>query len=557
MRLSNPIINIITRPGRNALILICIIFIAAFLRFYQLGINPPSLAWDEASWGYNAYALGIDGRDEFGRFLPHDYLESFGDFKPPLYAYLTIIPVKLFGLNEFSTRFASAFFGSLTVLVSYFLVNCMFPNRKNLSNFAALFLAISPWHILLSRAAFEANIATFFIITGVWLFLESVKQKPLLLLLAVTSFVSSIYTFNSARIVAPLLLICLSLGFYKTLIKQKKYLTMAIIVGILLTLPVTKFLFSSQASLRFQEVNIFSNIDLLKTSNQEIANDGNTLWAKIIHNRRIVYAREFTKHYFDNLNPNFLFIKGDGNPKFSIQDVGQMYIWDIPFFVIGLLFLVRKREKNWWIVPLWMAVGIIPAAFARETPHALRIEGSLPSFQILTAYGFYQFLTWLESAEGLLKRIRKPMIILTSLLLVLNIFYFLHGYFSHYIREQSGEWQYGYEESISYVTKVEREYDQINITNDLGRPYIYYLFYSKTSPDFFRRTAVVTRDQFGFVAVERFGKYHFYRDEMNISPKEGEKILYMGASKEVPERAKILEDFKLLNGESVLKAYTL
>src|SRR6266576_2267101 len=91
--------------------LFAVLLTAILLRFYQLGSNPPSLTWDEAAWGYNAYSLGIDGRDEFGKFLPYDYLESFGDFKPPMYAYLSILPVKLFGLTEFATRFPSAFFG--------------------------------------------------------------------------------------------------------------------------------------------------------------------------------------------------------------------------------------------------------------------------------------------------------------------------------------------------------------------------------------------------------------------------------------------------------------
>jgi hypothetical protein len=66
------------------ILLFIIVLLAAILRFYLLGSNPPALNWDEASWGYNAYSIGIDGRDEFGRFLPYDYLESFGDFKPPL-----------------------------------------------------------------------------------------------------------------------------------------------------------------------------------------------------------------------------------------------------------------------------------------------------------------------------------------------------------------------------------------------------------------------------------------------------------------------------------------
>src|SRR5579864_3396492 len=97
--------------------LLGIVLLAAFLRFFQLGVNPPSLTWDEVAWGYNAYSLGIDGRDEFGKFLPYQYLESFGDFKPPVYAYLDSIPIKVFGLNEFATRFPSAFLGTLTVLL--------------------------------------------------------------------------------------------------------------------------------------------------------------------------------------------------------------------------------------------------------------------------------------------------------------------------------------------------------------------------------------------------------------------------------------------------------
>src|SRR6266567_8417682 len=97
---------------QNIFLLLFIVLIAAFLRFYQLGKNPPSLTWDEASWGYNAYSIGINGKDEFGRFLPYDYLESFGDFKPPMYAYLDVLPVKIFGLTPFAARFPSALFGT-------------------------------------------------------------------------------------------------------------------------------------------------------------------------------------------------------------------------------------------------------------------------------------------------------------------------------------------------------------------------------------------------------------------------------------------------------------
>src|SRR3989344_6598642 len=102
-------------------VLLIVILLAAFLRFYQLGVNPPSLDWDEASLGYNAYSLLKTGRDEFGRSWPVS-IRSFEDYKPAMYTYLTIVPVAIFGLNEFAVRLPSAVFGTLTIFVVYFLI---------------------------------------------------------------------------------------------------------------------------------------------------------------------------------------------------------------------------------------------------------------------------------------------------------------------------------------------------------------------------------------------------------------------------------------------------
>ena len=211
---------------KTTYILIITVFIAAFLRFWQLGQIPPSLSWDEVAWGYNAYSLGISGKDEFGKFLPHEYLESYGDFKPPVYAYLDILPVKIFGLTEFAVRFPSAFFGTFTILLTFFLVREIFGTKKDkgdiLGLIAAGILAVSPWHIMLSRAAFEANVSTFFIGMGVLFFVVAVKRNMWFLSISILSFMVSIYTFNSPRIVAPLLVLMLSIGFYKVLWKNKK-----------------------------------------------------------------------------------------------------------------------------------------------------------------------------------------------------------------------------------------------------------------------------------------------------------------------------------------------
>src|SRR3989304_1231593 len=303
---------------KNLLFAILIVVIASFLRFFSISTNPPSVTWDEASWGYNAYSIGIGGRDEFGRFLPLTYLESFGDFKPPVYAYLSVLPVKIFGLNEFSTRFTSALFGILTVLLTYFLTKRVFSSSSKLESLpllAAGLLAISPWHILLSRAAFEANVATFFIVLGVLLFLTAIHPRGgneatprgwgmWLLPLSIISFVLSMYTFNTARIVAPLLLAGLVfMNRSYILVNMRRQFIVSVITGAIIFLPLFIFLLTPQAQLRFQEVNIFSDASVVERANQQIENDGNAFWSKIIHNRRLGYTVEYLKHYFDNLYP--------------------------------------------------------------------------------------------------------------------------------------------------------------------------------------------------------------------------------------------------------------
>lgn len=553
---------------RSKIVLFVIIFIAVFLRFFQLGTNSPSLTWDEVAWGYNAYSLGIDGRDEFGRFLPFDYLESFGDFKPPVYAYLDIIPVKLFGLNEFAVRFPSALFGTLTVLLTYFLTKRIFEKpttlslrgeqrRSNLLEnsklkipiVATALLAISPWHILLSRAAFEANVATFFIVFGIYAFLRGIQDKSKFLILSAISFALSLYTFNTSRVFVPLLIISLAIFYHKKLLQMKKLSISAAIIGLIIILPSVPFLLSPQARLRYQEVNIFSNVDLVKTANQEVENDRNAWWSKIIHNRRIFYAREYTKHYFDNLSFNFLFIEGDGNPKFSTRDIGQMYLWELPFLLVGLLMLFRLREKNWFIIPVWLILGIIPAATARETPHALRIETTLPTFQILVAYGIINTFT-------LIKKYRRIFTGMLSLIIGLFFVYFLHVYFVQYPWEFSGNWQYGYKDSIAYVKSVQKDYDHVVVTSSLGRPYIYYLFYLNVAPSEFRKTAVVKRDAFGFVDVESFSKYRFPK-VAEVTPNTGKTLYIISANENLPSGVEPLKIFYNLDGTPALKAFRL
>src|SRR5579872_100475 len=161
--------------SKSKILLILIVLLAGFLRFYKLGQIPPSLDWDETAHGYNAYSLLKTGRDEYGYFLPLS-IRSFDDYKPPLYTYMVVPSVAVFGLDDFAVRFPSAALGTLAVLFTYLMVYELF-KRKDLALTSALFLAISPWHIQFSRVAFETNTAILWTVMGTWAFLKGTQKK--------------------------------------------------------------------------------------------------------------------------------------------------------------------------------------------------------------------------------------------------------------------------------------------------------------------------------------------------------------------------------------------
>ncbi|MCX6793779.1 MAG: glycosyltransferase family 39 protein [Candidatus Gottesmanbacteria bacterium] len=520
-------------------ILFVLLLACAFiLRTYHVAKVPPALSWDEVSIGYNAYSILKTGRDEHGKFFPLDSFVAYGDYKPPLAIYVTVPFVAVFGLNDLAVRLPSALFGTLTVLLTYFLVLELL-KRHRYALLSAAVLAISPWHVNLSRGGFEANIALFFVVLGTWLAL-SARTHPRRWLFAWLPFVAAIYTFNSSRVFSVLFVPALVVYTYRDIKKNLKPFIIGVIIAVLCMVPIAPHLLSPQARLRFNEVNIFTDASIVETANTRIQRENGSLIAKLVNNRRVGYTRNFLIHFMDNLQPDFLFVKGDGNPKFSIRDVGELYLIEAPLLAIGIFAMFFSYPGVALLLLYWIIAAIIPAATARETPHALRILNSLPTWHIFIAFGILSVYRYLS----------KGKILYSFLLVTLYIFsftYYLHNYYRHYPIEFSGEWQYGYKQAIAAIAPIASNYDRIVITDSIGRPYMYTLFYTKTNPNDF---AVMKKDYFdaaGFYHVDGFGKYRFGG---MLPDKLDGKTLYIWNS--VPVGATLINTVKLLNGNPVL-----
>jgi len=305
--------------------LILVLLLAALLRLLFLGEYPAGLNADEAALGYNAYSLIQTGADEHGVSWPLVF-RSFDDYKPPLYVYIVLPFVYLFGLTPFVVRLPSALLGIATVYLTYLLVNQLFPKQElavggkklRLSLLTAFLLAISPWHLHFSRGAWEVNVALFFLTLGLYAFFKALNS-PRFYILSALSFVASLYTYHSIRIIAPLLLLVLVILHHKQLLTQLKnsasrgFLLVAFILGLFLTLPLASQMLSKEGQSRFSGVSIFADSGPLweALEKRRLSPDPDSLLTRLRYNRYLSYSKRFVENYLSHYQPDFLFISGD------------------------------------------------------------------------------------------------------------------------------------------------------------------------------------------------------------------------------------------------------
>ncbi len=529
-------------------ILAGIVLVASLLRLFNLGTNPPALYWDESSLGFNAFAISESLHDEHGEFLPFSRFIAYGDYKPPLYIYAAAPFVKIFGLNEFTTRLPSALSGIALTVLGYFLVLEILRSsklRKRAALLTSFIIAISPWMLQISRAAFEANLATALMCAGVLFLLKFFRTYEYKFLFLGGLFATlPVYTFNSHRVSIPLLVGLIFILNLKRHLPWKKLIILVAFMGVLV-LPAIPHLVSPEGRLRFQEVAWVNDLAPIIQSNDRIATDSGSLAGKILHNRRIVYGLEFLNHFSDHLNPDYLFVSGDENPKLSIQKIGEFYWFDLALILLGLVFLIKFQKKAGLLLVGWIIIGIIPAALARETPHALRTAASLPAPQIIIGVGLAYGMSLISG------KYRKLAAAVLSIIVVLFLANYLTLYYKWYPLRYASAWQYGYKQMVLEVTKDLPRYKGVVVTKELGRPYIYFLFYNQVTPEEYLKNSDVTHDSFGFYDVNRFGKIYFTE-----SDKPGKGWLYVRVPGKSPQGSKVIKTITDLEGKKVFEIST-
>jgi 4-amino-4-deoxy-L-arabinose transferase-like glycosyltransferase len=459
------------------LALLLVVGIAAFTRFYRLGQDPPSITWDEAAVGYNAWTIWHWGKDEWGTRLPIVF-KSFEDYKNPVHVYLTVPFVAIFGLTEVAVRASSALFGVLNVLIIFFLARRLFKS-DSVGLLSSFFLALSPFSLQFSRFNHELNFAIFFFMLGIYLILKGIDKRNYLLVFGFASLGLDLLTYHSAKIMVPPILLLLIILNIRKLWKMKKYFVAGILV------------FGLFASLLFIEPQLLG----LARIQQNKTEGGLTL--------QILIDR-----YLSHFNTDFLFNKGDPNPRHSTGYVGVFYKVDALFLLIGILALIlgffKDRKKEFLVLIAWALLAPVPAIFSPEIPHAARAMFITGSWHMIAGFGAFTLIE--------LPRIKQLKVLVAVLLLSSVIWFFrdyVKSYYENYSKRYAIEWQYGMKEVVGFA-KANPWYYRIYMTDVRQQPYIFYLFYLKFPlPELLATVKYDTSIARSYNTVASFDRYKF------------------------------------------------
>lgn len=514
-------------------ILLGIIAIAFLLRVWNIGGVPASPDWDEAALGYNAYSILHTGKDEYGKFLPV-VLRSFDDYKPALYTYLIIPLLPLLDLSVVAVRLPSVLLGTVTVFLTYILARILL-KKDSLALLSAFLLAISPWHIQFSRIAFEANVALFFNVLMVVSLLLT-RKKPWYIFISVIAAACAIYTYQSAKVFTPILFFIVIALYYKEFLQiSKKYITAAVLVGLIVIAPMMFYIATNRQSLlRAQTTSVFYDTSNLADTTAKLAYDDahHDVLGKIFDNRRVFYAQEVLLGYLSHYNLNWLFVTGD-NPRHHAPNMGLLYLWELPFLLIGIYFLLYGpfERKSKLLILLWFLAAPVPASITTGVPHAVRTLNFLPTFQLFTACGL--FFAYLRLSEWKITHYwRYGLVSLIAAFAAGNIIFYLDQYFVQLNYYYAKDWQYGYAQAMPIISANQDGYKHIVVTNKgpLDQSYMFFLFYLKYDPATYQ--AETKNASGGFAETHSFGKYEF-RPFTIASENPTESTLFVGRPEDV------------------------
>jgi hypothetical protein len=483
--------NSITKPGRKIAqmlsapafwLVLTACAIGIVLRVWDFGNLPSGLNVDEASIGVEAASLHDFGVDRNGISYPV-YFVSWGGGQNVLYAYL-LAPLVPLGLSPVVIRLPMLISGCLTLIVVYAIARKLF--SPSIAILALFLMAVSPWHIMLSRWALESNLFPF-VFSLAFLCLLNIDRNPLWFLGCTALLGLSLYAYATAHFLVPVFLFLTVLYLLRNPLVSRKVVLAGIGLFILTAVPI--FLFILINSFRWDAIHLG-----WITIPRVIAE------ARFIEMTGFLHGEGLSGYVYGlKTTARILFLHTDDLTYNSLPPFGFLFPGAVVLALVGAFLAAEKFFKNKTLgmgaFGAWLMLAFVLGIIQPPTVHRINIL-------------FIPLILCVAFALDWILRDKKFLAIPLALGLGAYSVLFWREYSGEDYRKEIG---WGFNQGLIPAIQSVAEYPEkpVCITNEMSMPYIYVQLADFRDPREWLATIRYTDPDVKFRIVEHMGRYSF------------------------------------------------
>jgi hypothetical protein len=407
----------------------------------------------------------------------------------------------------------------------------------------------------MSRGAFEANLTTLLLPLGIYLFIRGIKRPKKLIWSAIV-FGLNLFSYHSAKLVTPIMVMALVLLFRKELLKLKKT-ELLIPLGIMgIFLGLMSYSFLQGAGERVKDISLFKGA--MEAAGVErvtaVLSGMNPVLARLMHNKVLYVTKRFVGNYVQYFSPQFLFAHGPAEATYGmIPGRGMLYWFELPLLAWFIYSLSKFKEKKFLAIILtWLLLAPVPAALATGAGYAgNRAVIMLPAIQIILAFGAVGLYDAIKQKYG--KEILKKLVIGYMAVILIIFAAFIEDWLIQAPNKTAQAMLYGHFEATQWLVENIAPDRKIIMSKKLSEPQIYVAYANKWDPAEYQETTEGWRyKENNLLWVDQLPEYslgnYTFRDFHWKVDKEKEAV-FVGKPEDFPGVTDPLMMFNYPNGE--------
>lgn len=330
--------------------------LAAALRLPALDRIPNGLIPDEALSAYDAFSIVRTGRDAAGERLPLFPRSTARLHCLNIYATVPFVAAR--GLDVWAARLPAALSGVAGVGLLFLLLRDGFSPAAGLCG--AALLAVSPWHVLLSRTGYDWVMLPSLTTLTAWLAMRALTRDASFVPAGVAAGVS-LYGYAPLRLLLPLLLAALAATHAADVRREWRRALPGLVALVLLAAPVAAISVTGEGRQRLAS----------------IVEPGQAAWPA---------ARAAGLRVAASFSPSFLLVPVAAPELHRLRSSGLVYGFEAGLAAAGALVCLAWRRRA--LLPLLLfAVAPVAVAIHRDAPDPILGVVLLPWLQALAGIG--------------------------------------------------------------------------------------------------------------------------------------------------------------------------